>query len=164
MSAKILGAGAVLVLLSALFLNSGKSVQTTKGRDVQLLDIRNSAVNLSEFKGKVIFVNNWASWCPPCVAEMSSIQNLKNELSEKDFAFVMVSYDEDRDKAISFMKKRGYNFNIYFPGDNYPYASESIPTSYIINKSGRLVTTFSGMHDFNKKEAIDLMKSVAGGI
>jgi len=157
--------GAFIILLT-LFLTSGVSenrTQKTANLSSQLLDVNNSPVNFSDLKGKVVFVNNWASWCPPCVAEMSSIQNFKNELNDKEFVFIMVSYDEDHDKAISFMKRKGFNFDfdVYFPGDKYPYATESIPATFILDRYGKLVEKHFGMRDYSKKEIVDLMKSVA---
>ena len=87
---------------------------------VQMVDSKNQPVAFSQLKGKVIFVNNWASWCPPCIAEMPSIQELKSKLKDVDVEFVMVSFDEDRDKAMKFMTKRKFDFNVYFPGQEYP--------------------------------------------
>jgi len=131
-----------------------------KKTSAHLLDINNNPVDFSRFKGKVVFVNNWASWCPPCIAEIPSIQKLKNELNSQDFVFVMVSFDEDHGKAIAYMKKKGFNLDVYFPGDKYPYVTESIPVTYILDKDGKIAGDHGGMTDYSTKEIVDFMKSV----
>lgn len=165
MSTKLFSIAGVLLVFALMLLTTGKpgsSSRKATEKGSQLLDLDNSPMNLSDVKGKVVFINNWASWCPPCVAEMPSIQKLKNELNKTDFVFVMVSYDEDRARAVSFMKKRGYDFNVYFPGAKYPYGTESIPASYILDRKGKLIQEHKGMRDYSTKEMVALMKAVAG--
>jgi thiol-disulfide isomerase/thioredoxin len=127
----------------------------------QLVDINNQAVDFDAFTGKIVFVNNWASWCPPCIAEMPSIHKLKNQLQNTDVIFVMVSFDEDRNKARTFMKKRGFDFEVYFPGHGYPYATPSIPATYLLDKEGNVAEEFTGMTDFGKDEMVNKIKALA---
>jgi thiol-disulfide isomerase/thioredoxin len=122
--------------------------------EAELVDSNNKPVSLSAFKGKVVFINNWASWCPPCIAEMPSIHKLKNKLRSEDIIFVMVSFDENHDKAIAFMKKKGYDFEIYYPGNKYPYATESIPATFILDKSGKVVMEHTGMRDYADEKMV----------
>lgn len=127
----------------------------------QLLDVSNKALDFSAFKGKVVFVNNWASWCPPCIAEMPSIQTLKNKLKGEHVAFVMVSFDQDPEKAKSFIKKRNFDFDIYFPGEDYPYPTASIPATFILDKSGEVVSQHVGMADYSSDELTHQLKKLA---
>lgn len=127
-----------------------------------LVDVHNSPLDFAAFKGKVVFVNNWASWCPPCIAEMPSIQKLKNSLhADGDVVFVMVSFDEDPDKAMAFMKKKGYDFEVYFPGKNYPYATSSIPATFVIDKTGNVAASHVGMADYSKQSVTDQLHRLA---
>jgi thiol-disulfide isomerase/thioredoxin len=128
--------------------------------EAELVDCNNKPVSLSAFKGKVVFINNWASWCPPCIAEMPSIQQLKTKLKSEDIVFVMVSFDENHDKATAFMKKKGYDFDIYYPGNKYPYATESIPATFVLDKTGKVVIEHTGMADYAKNEIIAQIKSM----
>lgn len=127
----------------------------------QMVNSDNQPVAFSDLKGKVIFVNNWASWCPPCIAEMPSIQELKSKLKGIDVEFVMASFDEDREKAMKFMTKRNYDFNIYFPGREYPFATSSIPATFIIDKRGNAVVEHVGMADYNSDEIANKLKTLA---
>jgi len=127
----------------------------------ELVDAENNAADFSDFKGKVVFVNNWASWCPPCIAEMPSIQELKNKLKGENIVFVMVSFDDSPEKAKSFMKKKGYDFDVYFPGENYPYATGSIPATFILDSSGKPVSQHVGMADYSSDELAGQLKHLA---
>lgn len=127
----------------------------------QMVDSANQPVAFSEFKGKVIFVNNWASWCPPCIAEMPSIHELKRKLKDVDVEFVMVSFDEDREKATKFMSKRKFDFNVYFPGKEYPFVTSSIPATFIIDKNGKTVAEHVGMADYSSDEIVNQLKALA---
>lgn len=128
--------------------------------EAELVDRNNKPVSLSAFKGKVVFINNWASWCPPCIAEMPSIQQLKTKLKSEDIIFVMVSFDESHEKATAFMKKKGYDFDVYYPGNKYPYATESIPATFIIDKSGKVVIEHTVIADYASNEIVAQIKAM----
>jgi thiol-disulfide isomerase/thioredoxin len=162
MNSKLLSSLGVIIVFGLLLLVSNSFTSSTKElpAGTELFDIDNNPVNFSSFAGKVVFINNWASWCPPCVAEIPSIQNLRNTLEDQNIVFVMVSYDEDHEKAIAFMKKKGYNFDVYFPGDRYPYFTESIPTSYLLNKEGKVVQHHAGMRDYSKEDMLINVKAL----
>lgn len=141
--------------------NPGANFAAVRTTGAQLLDISNKALDFSAFKGKVVFVNNWASWCPPCIAEMPSIQALKNKLKGEHVAFVMVSFDHDPEKAKSFIQKRNFDFDIYFPGEDYPYPTASIPATFILDKSGEVVSQHVGLADYSSDELTDQLKKLA---
>jgi thiol-disulfide isomerase/thioredoxin len=126
----------------------------------ELVDKDNGPVDFSEFKGKVVFVNNWASWCPPCVAEMPSIQKLKNEVNNPDLVFVMVSFDEEKEKAMAFMSRKKLDFDVYFPGKKYPYATSSIPATFLIDRSGKMIGNHVGMADYSDEEFVSQVKTL----
>ena len=100
-------------------------------------------------KNKVVFVNLWATWCPPCVAELPSIQTLYNDYKDKvEFVFVT---NEDWETVSKFYQKRGYDLPTYnrltqTPKELY---SKSIPATYIIDKSGTIVVSEKGAADWN---------------
>ncbi len=84
--------------------------------NAELVDSNNMPINLAQFRGKIVFINNWASWCPPCVAEMPSIQKLKNTLKGEDIVFIMVSYDDQPEKAMRFIQKKNFDFEVSSTG------------------------------------------------
>lgn len=131
------------------------------GRQTELVDASENEVLFSQFEGKVVFVNNWASWCPPCIAEMPSIQQLKDKVSgEEDIVFVMVSFDQNPGKARSFIEKRTFDFDIYFPGADYPFMTSSIPATFILDKSGKVVSQHIGMADYSGDEVANQLKQL----
>ena len=98
----------------------------------QLKELNSESINLSELKGKVIFVNLWATWCPPCVAEMPSIQKLYNDYKDKvEFVFIT---NEDWQTVNKFYQKRNFNLPTYNPLSKNPklLSSKSIPATFII--------------------------------
>lgn len=117
----------------------------------ELLDAAGEPANFADFKGKVVFVNNWASWCPPCVAEMPTIENLKNSFKGKDLAFVMVSFDQEPEKGLEWMQKRDIDLPVYFPGKNFPqeFMTNAIPATFILDKQGSVVHRQMGMADYS---------------
>lgn len=131
--------------------------------DILLKNERGKIVSLRNLKGKVVFVNFWASWCPPCRAEMPSIQKLYAEFKTKpDIAFLMVNVDEDFVKANKFMKKKKLDMPIYIPASEIPESllDGTIPTSLIINKAGKIVTKHTGAADFSSKKVTEFMKKL----
>lgn len=127
----------------------------------QLTDQNDNVVSLEAYRGKVVFINNWASWCPPCVAEMPSIHKLKERLKDENVVFLMVSFDEKKDKALSFVKKKGFDFEVMFPGDQYPFPTASIPATFILDKNGNVVAEHTGMADYNTTQIYDFVLKLA---
>jgi len=120
--------------------------------NLNLIQFNNTELNLEDLKGKVIFLNFWASWCPPCRAEMPTIQSLYNKMKDrKDLVFVMVSLDNDSAKAKKFIKESSFSFPVYFLNGNFPkiYDSGTIPSTYVISKEGKIVAKEVGMADYN---------------
>lgn len=112
-------------------------------------------VELSDQKGKVVFINFWATWCPPCIAEMPSINKLYSELKDNDkVVFMMVDVDNNRGKSEKFMEKRDFNLPVYTPASSIPssYMSGAIPTTLVLNKYGKVVFKHEGMGDFSNNE------------
>ena len=128
---------------------------------MNLINSKGEKVAMEELRGKVIFMNIWATWCPPCVAEMPGINKLYNDVDKNKVAFIMLSIDQDFQKAIGFNEKKSYNFDIYRPDGSIPqiYSSQSIPTTYVIDARGNLVMTHLGMGDYNTKEFKEFLKN-----
>lgn len=129
--------------------------------DFNLIDKEGKVVSLSKFRGKVIFLNMWATWCPPCIAEMPSIDNLHEEMGD-EVAFVMLSLDQDFEKAKAFDKRKGYDLPIFTPASNLPamYESNAIPTTYVIDAAGNLAWMHKGMADYSDPGFKEFLKSL----
>lgn len=121
--------------------------------------VRNAAgerIKFEDYKGKVIFLNLWATWCGPCRAEMPTIQSLYDKVGKVDstkVVFVMLSIDRDRDEAKigSYINKYKYTFPIYRPSGTLTQQLDvpSIPTTFIINKEGNIVSKEVGTTNFD---------------
>lgn len=127
---------------------------------MSLKTLDGKVVKLSEFKGKVIFINLWATWCPPCVAEMPGIQELYDEVKGENVEFVMLSLDDSEAKPMRFIEKKSFTFPVYMAADYVPevYRSQSIPTTFVISADGKIVSKKVGMAKYNSKSFIDFMK------
>nr|WP_299340093.1 TlpA disulfide reductase family protein [Allomuricauda sp.] len=126
----------------------------------RLSNAEGKSLNFSELEGKVVLINFWATWCPPCVAEMPSLNDLYTDYQDK-VAFVFVASDKE-EKVASFMTKRGYQFPVYFETSSTPQqlVSKSIPATFILNKSGELVVEEKGAADWNSTSTRDLLNQL----
>ncbi|MCO4822969.1 MAG: TlpA family protein disulfide reductase [Flavobacteriaceae bacterium] len=106
-------------------------------------------INFIDTKGKVVFVNLWATWCPPCIAEFQGIQDLYHDYNDK-VEFLLVS-DESPEIINKFLDKKGYDIKIYNPLSAYPsfFEARSIPRTYLIDKSGHIVIDKKGAANWN---------------
>lgn len=132
-------------------------------RDFYFVDEQSAMTSLHDFEGKVIFLNIWATWCPPCIAEMPSIHSLYNRVSDTDnISFVLISMDEEFDKAKRFMENRGFTMPIYHYRNKAPgtYQSNVIPTTYIISPDGKLVMEKQGLAKYDTQEFEDFLRSL----
>lgn len=119
--------------------------------DWYLEDLDGNQVSFSEFKGKPIFLNFWATWCPPCLAEMPSIQRLYNEYNNR-MAFVLIS-SEKTDVLKEFIQEENYTMPIYHLKSDLPdvLSSRSIPASFLITPEGKIVMKKQGAAKWDGK-------------
>ncbi len=118
----------------------------------KLREVNGTAANLSESEGKVVLINLWATWCPPCIAEMPSFQELYNDYGgQVEFYFVS---NEKRTTINAFLNKNEYNFPVYQSLDQPPSKlnSNALPTTYIIDKKGKIVMNKTGVANWNSKK------------
>lgn len=130
---------------------------------VAFSDDSGKLVKISDLKGKVVFVNFWATWCPPCKAEMPSIQSLKDKFKDNDqVVFLLVEIEGAQEKAQAFMKEGGMDLPVYYPASEIPedWLAAAIPTTVILDKTGHMVTRHEGMADYASAEVFDFITSL----
>ncbi|WP_339059994.1 TlpA disulfide reductase family protein [Tepidibacillus marianensis] len=128
--------------------------------DFTLKNEQGQNITLSQYKGKPIFINFWASWCPPCKVEMPFIQQAFEKYKDQVvFLGVNLTSNDSRDAAINFMKSNGYQMPILFDDNKDPkktvgtlYRAVSIPTSYFIDKNGVIQVKHTGAMEYNTIE------------
>ncbi|MFC4222094.1 TlpA family protein disulfide reductase [Flagellimonas marina] len=153
------------VLVSKLVAASADVVEvneqdTLKNYHWSLVSTDGKPMNFESNRGKVVLVNFWATWCPPCVAELPSLVELHEDYGDKvDFAFVA---SDERDKVSAFLEKKGYQLPVFFEASQTPdeLMSKSIPATYIISKSGKIVVDEKGAANWNSESTRALLDSL----
>ncbi len=135
--------------------------------DWEVLDLGGSPVDLGSYKGKAVFLNVWATWCPPCVAEMPSIAKLseRSEFENKDLAFVLVSVDQaGLDKVQAFAQRMDLGNTEIVVAKGAPpeeFMTDSIPATYLIDPAGTIVEAHRGGKDWNTDEVAEKLLAIA---
>jgi thiol-disulfide isomerase/thioredoxin len=133
-------------------------------KEILLRNVDGTIFDLSAQKGKVIFINFWATWCPPCIAEMPSINKLYQKFKDdKNVLFIMVDVDNNPDKSNTFMKKKGFALPVYTQVSDIPtkYFSGTLPTTVILDKSGNIAFHHDGVADYSNSEVADFIKKLS---
>ncbi|PVY42236.1 TlpA disulfide reductase family protein [Pontibacter virosus] len=134
------------------------------GAGFKMVDMSGKTVSFESLKGKVVFLNIWATWCPPCIAEMPNIHSLYKKMDPNKVAFVMLSVDEGgMAKVKKFIDKKGYTFPVYMPASQFPqeFYSTAIPTTFIISPEGKIVAKQEGMAEYDTKEVREFLEGLA---
>lgn len=141
-----------------------KSTTITADYDFTLFDQDGNKKSFAEFKNKVVFINFWATWCPPCIAEMPDINNLYAKVNADDIEFVLISLDDDFEKAKNFVRKKEFDFPIYQLASPLPgvFESSAIPTTYVLSPGGEIVVSKSGMAKYNTKKFRQFLRELRG--
>ncbi len=119
--------------------------------DWKLVDDSGKIVNFQEMEGEIILVNFWATWCPPCIAEMSSLNELHKDYKDK-IKFLFVANDQ-LEKVNAYLEKNKYDLPVYFQKSNGPKElySKSIPTTFLIDDRGKIIMKEIGPSDWNSR-------------
>ena len=120
-------------------------------------------VSLKDLRGKVVFLNFWATWCGPCRVEMPSMEALYNEYKERGLEILAVNIQETPEQVNAFMKENGLSFTAALDRDGRvsgSYGIQAIPTSFIIDRDGKIIARLVGSIDWNTQKirsAMDLL-------
>lgn len=148
-----------MVLAAVFMVSCGEKEKVEKGPPAPAFELKNlqdKTVKLSDYKGKVVLLNFWATWCPPCIKEMPMFQKLYKRHKDKGFVIVGVSMDKNKKIAQKFIQKKGITYPILMGGPQLgaKYKVRGLPTSFIIGRQGHLLRQFMGMPAERKLEKV----------
>jgi len=116
-------------------------------REFTLPFLGGESASLSSYKGKVVFLNFWATWCPPCREEMPSMETLYKRYKDKGLEMLAINLSENTNTVRQFMDNNGYTFPVMMDSDGRvggAYGIRSIPTTLIIDREGKIVAQVIG--------------------
>lgn len=132
--------------------------------EFQLSDLNGNPHSLSEFRGQVVFLNFWATWCPPCVEETPSLVALSQTLADRPFKIIAVTHDEDPDALIQFVREQQMDTsNILILRDPTGdlaerYGTALLPETYVIDPTGQILARFVGAEDWSDPNVLRLVE------
>ena len=128
-----------------------------------LRDMDGKPVDFQQFRGRPIFLNVWATWCPPCVAEMPSINRLASNPRVKDVAFLCVSVEENAQPVGQFAKEHSLTVPVYLGGAEAPrvFQTEGIPATFLIDRDGNVVAKEIGSRNWDDEKVIATLENLA---
>lgn len=129
--------------------------------EFRLEDIHGKQVSLSGFRGKIVFLNFWTTWCPTCLVEMPSMEKLHQKFKDNDFAMVTVNIQESAPQVKEFFKKYKLTFTALLDTTGevaYGLGIASIPTTFILDKSGLPIGAVMGPREWDSKKAVALFE------
>lgn len=134
--------------------------EEVKDTSVILTDLNETPVDLSSFKGKTVFLNFWATWCKPCIAEMPSIERAQDILKNDSIVFLLAS-NEPLDKIKKFKVSQNFNLNfirLASPLENLDIIA--LPTTHIIAPTGETIFSEMGGRAWDNKQNIELLRNI----
>jgi cytochrome c biogenesis protein CcmG/thiol:disulfide interchange protein DsbE len=158
-------AGLVIVFFAMPTYRQGEA--SVAGRTAQdfSLDLSGKPAHLTDYRGKVVVLNFWATWCPPCVEEAPSLNRLQERIASRGGVILGVSIDEDSDPYVKFLK----DFAVPFPTGREPtrklmhdYGTEMIPETYVIDRRGKLARKFIGPQQWDSAEILAYFDALLG--
>ena len=145
--------------------NTSVSKEQAFNYDFTVKDLEGNKLEMKDLKGKVIFLNLWATWCGPCRVEMPSIQNLYTSVDKDKIAFVILSLDQEgqHGKIVQFINDKQFTFPVYQPASPLPnlLRVNTIPTTFIISPDGKVKSKKVGMANYDTDEMREFLKELS---
>lgn len=134
-------------------------------RDAPLYGFAGDFRQLSELRGKPLIINVWASWCPPCRAEMGSLERLSRRYAGKQFNMIGISTDDYADKAANFLQQAGITFDNYLDHKltlENMLGADTIPLTLLVDANGRILKKIHGGRQWDSPESLKLIADTFG--
>lgn len=168
MKHKILGPLALILAAAVLYAFAAPSYRqgepSLAGRKAQDFDVRiTGASHLSDLRGKVVVLNFWASWCPPCLEETQSLNTLQLAIAPKGGVVLGISVDEDKDAYEKFLADNHVVFPTYRDATKKTatdYGTSMFPETYLIDREGRLARKIVGPQDWQSPEIVQSIETL----
>ena len=125
----------------------------------RLTDLESKAIDLGQYKGKTIFLNFWATWCKPCIAEMPSIQKARDILQHEEVVFLLASAESTEEIKL-FRTAHNYPFNYTRIENSEELNIQGLPTTFIFDQKGQLVFAEMGARKWDEKANIDMVLKI----
>ena len=129
--------------------------------EISLLDIHDKRVTLADFKGKIVFLNFWTTWCPECRIEMPLMEKLHKRFKDKDFAMVAVNLREPATQVKKFFDKHKLTFTALLDSKGKigsRFGIRAVPTTFILDKEGGIIGKVFGSREWNSQKSIALFE------
>ena len=152
---------AQLICLMFILVGCGKSNhdQNDLMNGIRLTEINGNPLELTQYKGKVVFINFWATWCKPCIQEMPTLVKAQDKFKNDNIVFLYAS-NEESDQIEKFQKKHSFDFH-YVRVKNFEELNiQALPTTYIFNADGKLEFSEAGFRNWDATENIELITSI----
>ena len=142
---------------------TGSITEENLAPNFTLPNLKGKDVELAAYKGKVVFLNFWTTWCPACRSEMPSMEELWRKLERRDFILLAVSMDSERPAVERFVKSGGYTFPVLLDPQSKvadKFGIMAIPTTFIIDKKGRIIEKVVGGRNWSSKEYLKKFEDI----
>lgn len=139
----------------------------TEAPGFRLPSLAGGELDLASQRGKIVVLNFWATWCPPCVAEMPSLERLYRTLSPEGLSVVTVSTDEDQAELRRFVSQRGLTLPVLMdPGGRVAageYRTTGYPETFLLDRQGRILRHVVGPAEWDSPEMMGDLRNLLGG-
>jgi peroxiredoxin len=155
-----IAAGIAMLVVVSCSSGPGPAVQGETAPDFVFRDQSGKERSLSALRGKVVLVNFWATWCPPCRDELPSMQQLQRRMAGKPFEMLALSVDDSWESVNRFMKENGFTVPVYEDFDkriSTLYGTNMWPETYIVDKKGKVAYKVVGPKDWTSSEVLKFL-------
>jgi cytochrome c biogenesis protein CcmG, thiol:disulfide interchange protein DsbE len=141
----------------------GPAVQGQVAPNFSFNDRSGKRLSLADFRGKVVLINFWATWCPPCRDEMPSMQSLQRQMDRNEFAILALSVDDSWDQVNQFINQSGLDLPVYADFDkkiSSLYGTFKFPETYVLDREGILALKVIGPTDWAAPEMLSFLRKL----
>lgn len=148
-----------LAALSAELESFGKDTRL----EFSLPDFRDKAHSLADYRGKVVLINFWASWCPPCIYEMPELTRLKQQLAGEPFEIIAINVGEKKYRVRKFIQLVNFELPVLLDTSNKAFNDwdvETLPTSFLVDADGRVRHKIRGNPGWERQQTISMIEQL----
>ena len=119
-------------------------------------------IRLEDYRGRIVFVDFWASWCPPCLASLPAYDQMYRDIGNEEFEIIAINVDEDTADGLKFLERQAVSYPVLADPEGkigIPYGIRSLPRSFLIDREGRIANTY---RSFKAGDEVLLKKEIMG--